>query len=328
MSKAVLISVSSGCNLGLAKLANWLGSEGWQVQQQSSVGPLTDRADLYCFSAVFSWDVPGLIEQVRLVPAGCEVWIGGPGVTILADYVERETGIRPVVGADARFENQPGEYRVTRTSRGCPVGCSFCIVAHTDRHHPVEYVDFPPAPVVLDDNILASSWGHQEQVVERLRAQGYGRVDFQCGFDPSRFTAGHFDLYSPLRLAAWRLAFDDEQEAGYVERMITLLRSRRVPKKRIRVYTIAGLDSPEESLSRAQRVIEWGGEPRLQMYRPLDWLLPTPFVDEGQGWTLELATAMPRYFYGYYWRRMGFDAFLVYTRARPFEHVRQAARLF
>jgi len=207
----------------------------------------------------------------------------------------------------------------------------------------LEYDDFPLAPVVVDDNILRASWEHQVCVVERLiRAQrsalgirngGAFRaspirgstVDFNSGFDPQVFTADHYDLYSRLPLKAWRLAFDQEGEAAAVERMITLLRSRGVPRNKIRVYVLIGFDdTPEQSLSRALRVIQWGGEPCIQAYRPLTWLDEhKPFVNAALSWTEELITALPRYFYGYYWRRdMSFWEFLDYTRQRPFERAR------
>ncbi len=319
--KAILVSLSPGYNLGLAKLKNWLSeqSAAWQVEIAREALPLVDNADLYAFSAIWSWDLPRLIEQVQRVPRDREIWIGGPGVTLLAQWVERQTGIRPVVGPDARFERQPGAYAWTRTTRGCPVGCAFCIVSRMDGASIVEYDDFPPTPVIVDDNLLRSSWEHQARVVERLAAQNYAWVDVNSGFDPTLFSVEHYDLYARLPLKAWRLAFDEEKEAEAVARMIALLRARGVSQNKIWVYVLVGFtDTPAESLSRAQRVIEWGAEPRIQPYRPLTWLRrDQPFVNAAQGWSEEIAFALPRYFYGYYWRRMGFDEFLVYTRVRP-----------
>jgi hypothetical protein len=319
--RAGLISVSPGYNLGLEKLANWLRAQNWQVARASQVYPLTDAADLYAFSVIWSWDVPRLIELTRHVPRGREVWIGGPGVTALADYIAHETGIRPIVGPDARFEQQPGHYAQTRTTRGCPVNCAFCAVPKMDGRALIEYADFSPAPVVIDDNLLRASWEHQARVVARLATQGYARVDFNSGFDPAVFTRAHYDLYARLPLKTWRLAFDDEREADDVERMMRLLRARGVPQNKIAVYVLVGFnDTPEQSCVRALRVIEWGGEPRVQAYRPLTWLdARTPFVNARLGWDAEIVVAMPRFFYGYHWRRMTFDAFRAYTRVRPFE---------
>jgi hypothetical protein len=328
--RASLISVSPGYNLGLAKLADYLTAQGWQVARASQVYPLTDDVDLYALSVVWSWDVPRLIELTRRVPRGRATWIGGPGITALAEYIARETGIRPVVGPDARFEHQPGHYAQTRTTRGCPVNCAFCIASKMDGREIREYRDFNLAPVIIDDNILRASWEHQEHVVARLAAQYTARacVDFNSGFDPAVFTRAHYDLYSRLPLKTWRLAFDDEREADDVERMIRLLRTRGVPQNKIAVYVLIGFnDTPPHSLARARRVIEWGGEPRVQAYRPLTWLdARTPFVNARLGWDAETVTAMPRYFYGYHWRRMTFDEFRAYTRARPFERGAMGSR--
>jgi len=250
------------------------------------------------------------------------VEIGGPGVAALAGWSERETGIRPVIGPDPRFEREPGDYQWTRTTRGCTVGCPFCVVPRVDGRRVIEYEDFPLAPVVVDDNLLRASWKHQVRVVERLAAQQYAWVDFNSGFDPEIFTGDHYELYSCLPLKAWRLAFDTEGEAAVAERMICLLRAQGVRPEKIWCYVLIGFnDTPGESLSRARRVIEWGGEPRIQPFRPLTWLHPDqPFVNRALGWTAEIITSMPRYFYGYYWRRMDFWQFLDYTRERPYEH--------
>lgn len=250
--KATLISMSPGYNLGLAKLANWLQGRGWQTEMARDVRPLTDDADLYAFSVIWSWDVPRLIAMVQQVPRSRDVWIGGPGVAALADMVEGATGVRPVVGPDWRFERQPGNYAWTRTTRGCPVGCAFCAVAKMDGRTIVEYDDFSPARVVVDDNILRASWRHQVCVVERLATQDYPWVDFNSGFDPEVFSADHYNLYARLPLKAWRFAFDEEREAAAVERAITLLHSQGVAPSKIAVYVLVGFQRLTRRVARAR----------------------------------------------------------------------------
>ncbi len=75
-------------------------------------------------------------------------------------------------GLDPRFERQhpPSDepYAQTCTSRGCPVGCGLCIAPRIEGRRVVAYPDFNPAPVVLDNNVLADPIAHQERVIERL----------------------------------------------------------------------------------------------------------------------------------------------------------------
>ena len=65
MRRATLISAFPGYNLGLAKPANYLSAQGWQVEHSRQVYPLTDDADPYVFSVVGIWDVPRLIKMVK-----------------------------------------------------------------------------------------------------------------------------------------------------------------------------------------------------------------------------------------------------------------------
>ncbi|GAI28938.1 unnamed protein product, partial [marine sediment metagenome] len=64
-----------------------------------------------------------------------------------------------------------------------PHKCQFCGVRKVE---PValEYDDFSLAPIIGDNNILATSWKHQELVVNKL--VNYGReIDINSGFDVS-----------------------------------------------------------------------------------------------------------------------------------------------
>ena len=48
------------------------------------------------------------------------------------------------------------------------------------------------------------------------------------------------------------------------------------------------------------------------MYKPNTWLKPRsePYLQPELGWTHQRVTNLPRYFYGYQWRHMGFEEFL------------------
>lgn len=136
MKKAVVVTVGSPKeSLGAMKLARWLKRTGWEVHERTSLEPLFDSGfDLYCFSAVFSWRLPQLVEMAKFAAKCGEVWIGGPAVTFHpynARYVERETGLRPFTGIDERFEREPGPYPMVYFSRGCPAytpACGLCPV--------------------------------------------------------------------------------------------------------------------------------------------------------------------------------------------------------
>lgn len=307
---ALLVASSAGYNLGLDKLDTWLKSLGWQARVTHYFDPADDSHDLYCFSAVFTWDLPNLVSGVRSVPKGKPVWIGGPATSAMPGWVEKQTGIRPVIGPDPRFERQRGSYKWCRTTRGCPVGCYFCIVPKIDGKVMLEYDDFDPAPVVVDDNIVRASWKHQRLVVRRLKEAGFESVDFNSGFEPLYFEERHIDLYGQLPLKYWRIAFDERKEWKEVRRTIRMLRTSGVPEKKISCYVLAGNESFSDCMWRAEKVIEWGGEPRIQMMKPLNWLKPRKdvWINPAFDWTPELSINFPRYWYSYAWRRVSWDA--------------------
>lgn len=306
-SKAIVFNCSTKYyNRGAVALGYWLQSQGWQVEHSTNQPDLFSfGADLFCFSAIFTWDLPRLVEWVNRVKDFGEVWIGGPAVSAMPRYVEQMTGIKPVVGIDARIEQQPGHYKMTRTSRGCPVGCSFCIVPKIDGKTMIEYPDFSPAPVVMDDNILACSVAHQEQVVERLLSQQYRAVDLNSGFEPSYFNQAAFDRFNRLPLKFWRLAFDTITEEKPAYEMMRLLREARIASRNVRVYCLSGNEPFEQCRYRAEKIIEWGGEPHVQALIPLNALEKRPVVQKQYGWTEQLLTDFGRYYNRWLWRKPG-----------------------
>lgn len=306
--KASIFNTSTAYyNHGTHALAYFLESQGWQVEQFTNQPDLFNfGADLFCFSAIFTWDLPRLAEWVNRVKDFGEVWIGGPAPSAMPKYVEQMTGIKPFVGFDTRFENQPGYYKITRTSRGCPVGCSFCIVPKIDGKAMIEYSDFPIAPVVMDDNILACSVKHQEKVIGRLLSQEYRSVDLQSGFEPSYFDQDAFDRFSRLPMKFWRLAFDTISEEKPVMEMMRLLREAGIEdSRRIRVYCLSGNEPFEQCHHRAEKIIEWGGEPHVQALIPLNALEKKPVVQSRFGWTEQKLTDFGRYYNRWLWRKPG-----------------------
>lgn len=307
--RALLTACSPGYNLGLDKLGTWLRSLGWSVSLNPVGNVVAPDYDLYAFSAVFTWDLAALVQAVKSTPEAADKWIGGPAASSMALWIEDQTNIKPVIGPDPRFERQPGAYKWCRTTRGCPVGCYFCIVPKIDGTTMVEYDDFDPAPVVVDDNILRSSWRHQKRVVDKLAAAEFASIDFNSGFEPLFFEQKHIDLYGRLPLKYWRVAFDELKEAAEVESAIKRLRANGIPAKKIFCYVLAGNEPFQDCLWRAQKAVEWGGEPRIQMMKPLNWLHPRRevWINPKYDWTLELSINFPRYWYSYAWRRVTWE---------------------
>ena len=119
----------------------------------------------------------------------------------------------------------------------------------------------------------------------------------------------------------WRIAFDERREWKEVKSAIQLLRANGIPQHEIFCYVLAGNESFEDCMWRAERVVKWGGEPRIQMMKPLTWLHPRKevWINPAKNWTQEQAVNFPRYWYSYAWRRIGWEEWVAagYRYAGP-----------
>lgn len=316
LKRATLVSTTSGYNLGLDKMGAWLTELGWTVTQAREA--IEAPADLYAFSVIFSWDIPNLIRQVGWVKNLGEVQIGGPACTYNAKLIEKETGIKPHSGPDWRFEEQEGAFKLLRTTRGCSGGvngpCYACPVPKMDgrTQRSISYsLPVTPNCGIVDDNIAQAPDAHHEQLTAQLTR--YRSIDLNSGWEPYWWRPSHWDLWRSLPLVAWRTAYDGLYEQEPVHRLIKFWRSVGIPQRKIWVYVLCGgAESFHDASERAQDVLEWGGEPRIQMFKPNNMLQPrsTPYVQPEKGWTRERVINFPRYYYGYHWRHMSFEEYL------------------
>jgi hypothetical protein len=289
-------------NVGALKLAGWLAAEGWTVTTATPDLPPLLRAgfDLVALSVIFSWHAPIARDFARQA-AGAEVWCGGPGVAALASWWKKETGFEVTVGLDWRFERHRGEHLMTFASRGCPVGCSFCIVPKIEGTDFTLDWDFRPAPVLCDNNLSALPAEFQEHVIRRYRESGTVLRDANSGFEPRAFTEETFQRWAPMIRGPWRFAFDEQREAAEVAAMMRIL--RHLPAGRKRVYVLIGNEPMADCFERALNVIDWGGEPYVQPVMRLN-VLDKRDLWVRHDWTPELLRNFARYFNGFAYRNV------------------------
>ncbi len=307
-------------NLGAEKMADWLHSCGHNVVRlEGDCGWLVLGYDLVALSVVFSWHAPIARRLALIAKANADVWVGGPGVFALRKWWAEETklGLGHHQTIDERFDRQRGSYRMTFASRGCPVGCSFCIVPRLEGTEFTFDPDFALAPILCDNNLSALPIEYQEHIIARYEAGDVPLKDANSGFEPATFDEGTFARCEPLLAktrAAWRYALDESREIDEVARVCRILAS--VSARRKRVYVLIGNEPFEACYERVRKVIEFGCEPHCQFVLPLNCLSrDEEGVRPKHGWTYQRGQDFCRFYNAHVYK----SASLAEYRPRLFE---------
>lgn len=294
--KALVVNCSAPhYNLGANKLADWLRSEGHTVVAvNGDPGLYSFGYDVVAVSVIFSWHAPIALDIAMRVKGESDVWCGGCGMFALANWWKERTGLDAVRGLDPRFERQRGAYRMTFAARGCPVGCWFCIVPKLEGRNFTLDWEFTPAPILCDNNLSALPVDFQEHIISRYKDTGTKLGDANSGFEPRSFDAGTFERWRGILKGPWRFALDEMRELDDVQRMMGILAELKPHKKR--VYVLVGNEPLQACYERAQKVLEWGGEPWCQYVLPLNWLGDPATLRHRDDWSWEAGIDFCRYY--------------------------------
>jgi len=259
----------------------------WQLRRERSgwsggYVEWTD-GDTVNLSVVFSWRRQMAYQRaVWWRSRGYRVRVGGPAVYYDPAFFE---GVAEVgYEADALVHHNP---RATFTSRGCIRRCPFCAVPRIEGDL-VELDDWSVKPIVCDNNLLACSEAHFDQVIDRLLESGIRGVDFNQGLDARLLTEYHAarlaELHRAGQLKCVRLAWDDVRMEAVFRCAHRLLRDAGIPKGKVSVYVLIGFnDTPEDALYRLREVWALGAWPNPMRYQPLDAEKRNEYV--APGWT-------------------------------------------
>jgi hypothetical protein len=272
-------------------------------------------------SVAFTWRLSEAVDRARFaIQCGQRVAVGGPALFTRRDFREHFDRLGCDVGGDypdAVVQHNP---LATIASRGCPVGCWFCIVPKMEGRDFTLLPDFPVRPVLCDNNLSALPADYQDHIVGRYKATGTPLLDANSGFEPKTFTDDVYARWKPINRGPWRFAYDESGERADVERVMRMLDAESPKKKR--VYVLIGNEPQAACLARIQEVIAWGGEPHVQPYMKLNALdrRPYPRFD----WTEQRLIDVARWANRRLWRYMTVDQYdRHYKRAR---HARQHAQ--
>lgn len=270
----------------------------------------TDGDTAY-ISIAFTWLLDHAYARALWYKAlGYKVRAGGPALFLVK--MQHELQDVAELGGDAPDAIARHNPLATIASRGCPVGCHFCIVPAMEGKEFTLLPDFPVRPVLCDNNLSALDPRYQDFIIERYRAEGVSLIDANSGFEPLTFTPNVYARWAPLINAGrgpWRFAYDETGERREVLQVMRMLEAE--PAKRKRVYVLIGNEPFEDCMRRIQETIDAGCEPHVQPIMKLNALEKTPWVR--YDWTAQRLRDVARWANGWVWKKAPFAE---YDRSR------------
>lgn len=258
------------------------------------------EGDTAYLSIAFTWRLDDAYQRAIWYRAqGYKVRAGGPGIFTRKHYLADVAEIGGDI-PDAIMRHNP---MATIASRGCPVGCWFCIVPKMEGRDFTLLPDFPVRPILCDNNLSALPAEYQDHIIARYRATGTPLLDANSGFEPRTFDEEVLARWSPINRGPWRFAYDDAADGEHVERVMKMLANVSPRKKQ--VYTLIGNEPFDACMHRIKQVIGWGGEPYAQPYMKLNALAYRPHARFD--WTEHELKRVQRWVNGRVWRKTDYE---------------------
>lgn len=292
--------------------------------------------DTALLSVAFTWRVHDAVARAHWLRAeGRRVIVGGPAVFLksIRDLVTPIAEVpTKIVDRDGHRREVPCDLQeilpdwtegaivhhnpmATTASRGCPVGCGFCIVPVLEGLSFTYMPDFPVRPVLTDNNLSAIPADYQDHIVSRYLHAGVPLLDANSGFEPKTFDEEVYRRWAPVNRGVWRMAYDETREGADVERAIKMLRRNGVPPRMIQCYVLIGNEPESQCMERIRQVIEWGGEPYAQPVMKLNSLDRNAWIRHDWGSERRLRQVQ-RWTNGRLWRGPG-GAFRSFSEYNP-----------
>lgn len=271
--------------------------------------------DLVSLSVAFTWKLDEAYTRAVFARSqGLKVIAGGPAL-FLVQNKHRLVDVAEI-GQHAKDAIARHNPRATFASRGCPVGCWFCIVPPMEGREFTLLPDFPVRPVLCDNNLSALDPKYQDYIIERYRAAKMQMTDANSGFEPITFTPDVYARWAPLVNEGggpWRFAYDETKERAQVLRVMEMLRGE--PQRRKRVYVLIGNEPVDDCLRRIQEVIDAKCEPHVQPVMKLNAREREPWVRFD--WTRQKLLDCARWANGFVWRSAPFAEYDRHRKNTP-----------
>ena len=317
--------------LGLAKISSYIKSHGGRTIYSN--GDINDSFDLICITTLFTTDSNIVINTIKKIKNNfftkdIPIIVGGIFASLMPEYILKNVNVKVFQGYSKKLDLYEPDYSInynvkppwddsmiTFTTRGCPNKCGYCMVWRMEPEFYVEpnweksiIKNNYNIAIISDNNFLASSISHIENVVRVLKDSGK-KVLFNNAVDVKLLTEGKAELLSQIKYLSngrngLRFAFDRMGDDGHYQNACELM-IKKLNKKSLSGISLTYVlfnfdDTPQEAYYRASECWKYKSNPYLMQYRPLN-LLDKKTKHIGKYWTEKLALAFRTWgsIYGY-----------------------------
>lgn len=236
-------------NLPLMKLSAWHKQNGDIVRWYEPFDGLIEEYDKVYLSKVFSFT-----EDYQYPIYAKQVERGGSGYCISLEngrevyHKDRDKNlpdqIEHIYPDYSLYPEQTKDTAYGFLTRGCPRGCSFCVVKEKEGHcsHKVadltEFWSGQKNIVLCDPNILAcKEW---ENLLQQL-IDSKAKVDFNQGLDIRMMTERKAEMLSQIPIKAIHFAWDRYEDKDIIQPKFLIFREKsKVRAKDLQVYCLVG----------------------------------------------------------------------------------------
>jgi len=307
-------------NLALMKLSTKLKNEGKNVDYFKGMKPKTldhDYHEIY-ITTLFTYQSKITIETIKHYKRGypkAEIQIGGIFASLMPDYVEEQTGIKPFLGYSKELDSLKPDYDLIKrgdkyddysfvfTTRGCPNKCPYCAVPTIEKEDWINpnwktQVNYNRINIsLLDNNLTSQPIEHFKTVMRHMKKYKFNVV-IESGLDARLFTDEHLGAMKGVKFLRQgiRFAFDDLSRDVYIQDSLMRCLNAGFKPTQIMVYVLFNFnETPFEAEWRCRELVKLGITPYPQRYTPL-MVLSRDEEYTGKYWSDELAMAFRQFY--------------------------------